>query len=214
MTAPRADTRGALAGAIISAAFAVAWAMWGASGLSCTAAAVIRIVALLAGLALIGRAMMLRRSGPRATDENSMFATTEYRWVVAVEGHRSVRRRCRPRRNGRNRVPDRLVCAGRRRSLPVVRAGVLDRLLRRRHGSDRRCGGRSAHRPRGRIRCWYPRRHGADRRYRPVLRQRVDRAVPRPTMTASSRRGCVRRARRLSTPRGIWMAVHALLDPP
>ena len=85
MTAPRADTRGALAGAIISAAFAVAWAMWGASGLSSTAAAVIRIVALLAGLALIGRAMMLRQSSPRAADENSMFASTEYRWIVAVE---------------------------------------------------------------------------------------------------------------------------------
>jgi hypothetical protein len=85
MMGSRVDTAGALTGAIISAAFALAWAMWGASGLSSGAAAVIRIVAVLAGLALIGRAAVLRRSAVRASHEDSMFSSTEYRWIVAVE---------------------------------------------------------------------------------------------------------------------------------
>jgi hypothetical protein len=85
MIAPRADTARALTGAIVSAAFALGWAMWGASGLSSGAAAVIRIVAVLAGLALIGRAAALRRSALRATHENSMFSSTAYRRIVAVE---------------------------------------------------------------------------------------------------------------------------------
>lgn len=85
MTPPRAETAGAFTGACISAAFALAWAMWGASGLSSEAAAVTRIVAVLAGLALIGRAAVLRRSSPCATRENSMFSSTAYRRIVAVE---------------------------------------------------------------------------------------------------------------------------------
>ena len=85
MAPPRADTAGALTGAIVSAAFALGWAMWGASGLSSGAAAVTRIVAVLAGLALIGRAAVLRRSSPRATHEDSMFSSTAYRRIVAVE---------------------------------------------------------------------------------------------------------------------------------
>jgi hypothetical protein len=85
MAAPLGDTAGALTGAIISAAFAVAWALWGASGLSSGAASVIEIVAILAGLALIGRAAVLRRSAPRGTPGGSMFSSAAYRWIVAIE---------------------------------------------------------------------------------------------------------------------------------
>lgn len=85
MTATRADTAGALTGALVSAVFAIAWAMWGASGLSSGAATAIRIVAVLAGLALIGRAVVLRPGGPRATDEGSVFSSAAYRWIVAAE---------------------------------------------------------------------------------------------------------------------------------
>ncbi len=86
MIAPtRADIAGALTGAMISAAFAVAWAMWGASGLSSGAAAVVRVLAVLAGVALIGRAVVLRRSSPRGTRDDSMFFSTAYRRIVAVE---------------------------------------------------------------------------------------------------------------------------------
>ncbi len=85
MDPPGADTAGALTGAIISAAFALAWAMWGASGLSSEAAAVTRILAVLAGVALIGRAAVLRRRSSSATYENSMFSSAAYRRIVAVE---------------------------------------------------------------------------------------------------------------------------------
>ncbi|HET9103691.1 MAG TPA: hypothetical protein VFN55_10090 [Solirubrobacteraceae bacterium] len=52
MSAARAETGGVLTGALISAAFAVAWAMSGASGLSSPAAAV-KIVALFGGGAVL-----------------------------------------------------------------------------------------------------------------------------------------------------------------
>lgn len=70
---------------MISAAFALAWAMWGASGLSSGAAITIRIVAVVAGLALIARAAQLRRGVPPATSEASIFSSPAYRRIVAVE---------------------------------------------------------------------------------------------------------------------------------
>jgi hypothetical protein len=79
------DIAGALTGAIVSAAFAVAWALWGASGLSSQAAAVTRIVAVTAGVVLIGRAVVLRRGRPRTTHEDSMFSSRAYRRIVAAE---------------------------------------------------------------------------------------------------------------------------------
>jgi hypothetical protein len=85
MIPARADTAGALSGAIISAAFALAWAMWGASGLSSGAAAGVRIAAAVAGVALIGRCVVLRRHTPRAAHEGSMFSSTAYRRIAAAE---------------------------------------------------------------------------------------------------------------------------------
>jgi hypothetical protein len=85
MTAARGDTVDALTGAMISAAFALGWAMWGASGLSSGAATVIRIVAVLACLGLTGRLVMLRRTSARSTRDDSMYFSSVYRRVVAVE---------------------------------------------------------------------------------------------------------------------------------
>lgn len=70
---------------MISAAFAVAWAMWGASGLASGAATVIRVVAVLAGLTLIGRCIALRGSSPGGTRDGSMFSSRAYRRIVAAE---------------------------------------------------------------------------------------------------------------------------------
>jgi hypothetical protein len=81
----RAEATGALTGAMISAGFAVAWAMWAASGLTSGVAVVIRVLAVLAGLALIGRAMVLRRRGPGGARDDSMFSSPAYRRIVAVE---------------------------------------------------------------------------------------------------------------------------------
>lgn len=69
---------------MISAAFALAWAMWGASGLA-TGATVIRIAAVLAAVALIARAEVLRRSSARAHDGESMLSSPAYRRIVAAE---------------------------------------------------------------------------------------------------------------------------------
>ncbi|MGN6872319.1 MAG: hypothetical protein ACTHMY_28350 [Solirubrobacteraceae bacterium] len=85
MTTTRAGTAGALTGAMASAAFALAWAMWGASGLPSGAAGVIRIVAVVAALSLIARASVLRRRSPSGVGEGSLFSSTAYRWIVAVE---------------------------------------------------------------------------------------------------------------------------------
>jgi hypothetical protein len=82
---PRSDTAGALTGAMISAAFAVAWAMWGASGLPAGAAVVIRVVGVVTGLALIVRCAVLRRRSRGGTRGESMFFSTEYRRIVVVE---------------------------------------------------------------------------------------------------------------------------------
>lgn len=70
---------------MISAAFAIAWAMWGASGLPSTAGALIRIAAVVVGIALIARAAVLRRGRSRPDLEGSIFAAPAYRWIVAVE---------------------------------------------------------------------------------------------------------------------------------
>jgi hypothetical protein len=70
---------------MVSAAFALAWAIWGASGLSSGAAWVIRVLAVLAGLSLIARASVLRRSSPPGTHEDSLFFSPEYRRIVTVE---------------------------------------------------------------------------------------------------------------------------------
>jgi small-conductance mechanosensitive channel len=77
--------RGALTGAIVSAAFAIAWAMWGASGLPDGAAIATRIAAALAGAVLIGAAAVLRRRVPDMVETESMFASSAYRWIVGVE---------------------------------------------------------------------------------------------------------------------------------
>ena len=82
MTQP-ASVRSALTGIIISGAFGLAWALWGASGLSGGASVAVRIVGVILGVILISRSARLRRSTPAAT--RSVFATPSYRRVVAVE---------------------------------------------------------------------------------------------------------------------------------
>lgn len=86
---------GALTGAMIAAGFGIAWALWGASGLSVAPAAAVRVAAIVIGvLILIGSALLqrpARRAGPVGRGAaplgtaDSMFSSPSYRLVVALE---------------------------------------------------------------------------------------------------------------------------------
>lgn len=86
---------GDLTGAMIAGGFGIAWALWGASGLSSGSAAVVRVAAIVIGvLVLVGSALLrraVRRAGRvrRAAEEvggsGSFFASRGYRLGVAVE---------------------------------------------------------------------------------------------------------------------------------
>ena len=75
--------RGVLTGCIIAAAFGVAWALFGASGLPAAAQGAVRAAGIVAGVIIIGRAIRLRRIAPEPA--TSMFRSRQYRLVVAAE---------------------------------------------------------------------------------------------------------------------------------
>ena len=79
------STADALTGAIILAAFALAWTMWGSSRLASDSAAVVRIAAVVTCVVLIGRAAVLRARVRSEGRGNSMFFSTAYRWIVVGE---------------------------------------------------------------------------------------------------------------------------------
>ena len=76
-------SRGVLTGALIYGIFGIAWAEWGASGLSGGVAEAFRIVGIVVGVVVIARSVRLRRSLP--TGSPTMFASSTYWWVVALE---------------------------------------------------------------------------------------------------------------------------------
>ena len=75
--------RGVLTGCIIAAAFGIAWAVWGASGLPAAAQGAVVAAGIVAGVTIIGRAVRLRRTAPAPAA--SMFRSRQYRLVVAAE---------------------------------------------------------------------------------------------------------------------------------
>jgi hypothetical protein len=86
---------GALTGAMIAGGFWIAWALWGASGLTGAPAAVVRVGGLVIGLLILLGSVVLqreaRRSGragvgaARGDGSGSLFASPGYRLVVACE---------------------------------------------------------------------------------------------------------------------------------
>jgi hypothetical protein len=77
--------RGALTGALISGIFGLAWAQWGASGLSGSTAVAVRVTAIIAGVLVIAGSARLRRTARPEPDLPPMFASRAYWVVVAVE---------------------------------------------------------------------------------------------------------------------------------
>jgi hypothetical protein len=75
--------RGVLTACIIAAAFGIAWALWGASGLPATVQGAVRAAGVAAGVIIIARAVRLRRTAPASA--TSMFRSRQYRLVVAAE---------------------------------------------------------------------------------------------------------------------------------
>ncbi len=76
-------SRDVLTASIISAAFGIGWALWGASGLSTGVQGVVRILAIVVGIVIIVRAVRLRRSAWSPATPG--FRTRGYRTVVAAE---------------------------------------------------------------------------------------------------------------------------------
>jgi hypothetical protein len=81
---------GALTGAMVAGGFGIAWALWGASGLTGEPAVAVRVIGFVIGvLILLGSALLQRRA--RRADaagrggSGSLFASTGYRLVVAGE---------------------------------------------------------------------------------------------------------------------------------
>ena len=72
-----------LTGCIVAAAFGMAWALWGASGLPAAAQGAVRAAGVVAGVIIIGRAVRLRRAAPEPAA--SVFRSPQYRVVVAAE---------------------------------------------------------------------------------------------------------------------------------
>ena len=75
--------RGVLTACIIAAAFGIAWALWGASGLPAAVQGAVRAAGIAAGVIIIARAVRLRRTAPAPAI--SMFRSRQYRLVVAAE---------------------------------------------------------------------------------------------------------------------------------
>ena len=75
--------RGVLTASIITAAFGIAWALWGASGLPAAAQGPVAAAGIVAGVIIIARAVRLRRTAPAPA--TSMFRSRQYRLVVAAE---------------------------------------------------------------------------------------------------------------------------------
>jgi hypothetical protein len=72
-----------LTASIITAAFGIGWALWGASGLPAAAQDAVVAAGVVAGVIIIGRAVRLRRTAPEPAA--SMFRSRPYRLVVAAE---------------------------------------------------------------------------------------------------------------------------------
>ena len=75
--------RGVLTASIITAAFGIVWAVWGASGLPAAARGPVVAAGIVAGVIIISRAVRLRRTAPAPA--TSMFRSRQYRLVVAAE---------------------------------------------------------------------------------------------------------------------------------
>ncbi len=76
-------SRDVLTASVVSAAFGVAWALFGASGLPAGAQAAVRGLGIVIGVVIIVRAMRLRRSAPVPAMPG--FRSRQYRTVVAAE---------------------------------------------------------------------------------------------------------------------------------
>ena len=76
-------SRDVLTASVVSAAFGIAWALAGASGLPAGAQAAVRGLGIVIGLVIIVRAMRLRRSAPVPATPG--FRSRQYSTVVAAE---------------------------------------------------------------------------------------------------------------------------------
>lgn len=76
--------RTTLVATIIEGGFGIGWIEWGAADLSAKAWIAVRVVGAVVGIAIIARAIRLRRADPGPA-EPSMFASRGYRLVVAAE---------------------------------------------------------------------------------------------------------------------------------
>jgi hypothetical protein len=76
-------SRDVLTASVVSAAFGIAWALAGASGLPAGAQAAVRGLGIVIGVVIIVRAMLLRRSAPVPAMPG--FRSRQYRTVVAAE---------------------------------------------------------------------------------------------------------------------------------
>ena len=72
-----------LTASIITAAFGIAWALWGAPGLPAAAQGPVAAAGIVAGVIIISRAVRLRRTA--LAPSTSMFRSRQYRLVVAAE---------------------------------------------------------------------------------------------------------------------------------
>lgn len=86
MTAPTLP-RDALVGVAVGAIFGVAWVFWGSGGLSSPLPLVLRVVAVVVGVTLLARMVMLLRIAPPGAGAGggSMFASRSYRLIVLAE---------------------------------------------------------------------------------------------------------------------------------
>lgn len=85
-TLPRQDvspSRDVLTASVVSAAFGIAWVLFGAGGLPAGTQAAVRGLGIVIGLVIIVRATQLRRSAPVPTTPG--FRSRQYRTVVAAE---------------------------------------------------------------------------------------------------------------------------------
>jgi hypothetical protein len=82
-----ANGRGALSGAMISGVFGLAWTEWGASGLSGSVAAVIRVAGIVVGASIVLWCATLWRTASGGGPEGSgmIFGSRGYRLVVILE---------------------------------------------------------------------------------------------------------------------------------
>lgn len=92
----RPDRRRLAAGAVVAGTFGVLWTNWGASGVAGAASAVLRILGVVVGLAILVGSARLWRSTPRARrmesssaplgeGSRSQFSLPSYLLVVAIE---------------------------------------------------------------------------------------------------------------------------------